>query len=136
MRRVTVTAVRPLPPVVSLDLYKMEPARLLGLVRRTAEHDRRAFTRLYDALAPMVRTAVDDIVADRVRADAVTSAAFVEAWQSAQQHTARGTDVAAWIHGLAVRRAEAPPAADETLPGAAPGRSTLAQLLQRTRPRR
>jgi hypothetical protein len=117
--------------VVSMAGYRVAPVRLLALVRGCAVKDRRAFTRLYDALSPAVTATVRAIVADRVRAEAVTSAAFLEAWHSAQQHTARGTDVAAWIEELAVRRAAEPQSGGDVAhrpQGAGP---TLAQLLQR-----
>jgi hypothetical protein len=110
--------------VVRLDVFRTEPVRLLKLVRLTAAMDRQAFTRLYHALAPTVTVAAYSIVSDRIRADAVTSATFVEAWKSAQQHTARGTDVAAWIRDVAVRRAGAAPADDELRP-----RSELTRFL-------
>jgi hypothetical protein len=103
-------------PVVRLDVFRIEPVRLLKLVRLTATKDRRAFTRLYHALVPTVTTSVRSIVSDRIRVEAVTSAAFVEAWKSAQEHTARGTDVAAWIRDVAVRRASTAPADDELRP--------------------
>jgi hypothetical protein len=120
------------PVVVSLAGYRVAPYRLLALLRGCAVKDRRAFTRLYDALSPAVTAAVRDIVTDRVQADAVTSAAFLEAWHSAQLHTGGGTDVAAWIEDLAVRRAGAPPAG-EVRHRTQAGGPTLAQLLQRPR---
>jgi hypothetical protein len=123
------------PVVVSLAGYRVAPNRLLGLLRGCAVKDRRAFTRLYDALSPAVTAAVQDIVTDRAQADAVTSEAFVEAWHSAQTHTARGTDVAAWIEDLAVRRAGGTPAGEEP-ERILVGGPTLAQLLQRTPARR
>jgi RNA polymerase sigma-70 factor (ECF subfamily) len=122
--------------VVSLARYRVAPNRLLGLLRGCAVKDRRAFTRLYDALSPTVTAAVRDIVTDRVRADVVTSEAFVEAWHSAQTHTARGTDVAAWNEDLAVRRAGGTPAGEVPEQRTRADGPTLAQLLQRTPARR
>jgi len=92
------------PPVVFLTAYRTQPARLLMLVRRMAANDRDAFTRLYDALLPEVAATVRPLRADPALADEVIAATFVEAWQSADLHTAPGTDVATWIDGIAARR--------------------------------
>ena len=97
-----------MPAVVSMAEYRTGPIRLLMLVRRVAAEDRGAFTRLYDALVVQVSATVRDILADPVRVDMVTSATFVEAWRSAGCHTAPGTDVAAWITSVAIRRAREP----------------------------
>ena len=91
--------------VVFLTEYRMEPARLLMLLRRSAAADRNAFTRLYHALAPNVNATVCEVL-DGDRAGEVAAATFLEAWQSADLHTAPGTDVAEWIIGIATRRAE------------------------------
>ena len=95
-------------PVVFLTTYRTEPARLLMLVRRMASNDRDAFTRLYAALLPDVTAIVRPRRDDAADADDVIAATFVEAWQSADAHTKRGTDVAAWIDEIALRRAEEP----------------------------
>ena len=92
-------------PVVFLTAYRTEPARLLMLVRRMASNDRDAFTRLYDALLPDVTAIVRPLQQDPGRRDEVVAATFVEAWQSADLYTKPGTDVAAWIDGIAARRA-------------------------------
>jgi sigma-70-like protein len=95
-------------PVVFLTAYRTEPARLLRLVRRMASNDRDAFIRLYDALLPDVTAIVRPRRDDPAAADDVIAATFVEAWQSADLHTRPGTDVAAWIDEIALRRAEEP----------------------------
>ena len=46
-----------------------------------------------------------DLTADPARARTLTAAAFVEAWQTANTHTA-DPDVAAWITGIATLLAE------------------------------
>jgi RNA polymerase sigma-70 factor (ECF subfamily) len=117
-------------PVVSLTDYRTGPERLRVLVRRVASHDRRAFARLYDALAPMITTAVYDIVVDRLRAEAITAAVFLEVWRCADRHIAPGTDVVGWIAGLALQEAETTPTTEELRNRQGDGR-TLAQLLQR-----
>jgi hypothetical protein len=94
-----------MPRVVVLAEYRTSNARLLTLVRRAAAEDREAFTRLYDALLPEISAAVGGLVADPVRVDAVTSAAFGEAWSVAKSHTGPRTDVAAWITDIALRLA-------------------------------
>lgn len=107
--------------VVFLGAYRTDPSRLLMLVRRVASDDRAAFTRLYDALLPQVSATVRSVVKDPERAAAVTSAAFVEAWLSADAHTALGTDIAAWITSIATRLA------GESTPALTPHPSSLDQ---------
>jgi DNA-directed RNA polymerase specialized sigma24 family protein len=92
-------------PVVFLTEYRDRPARLLRLLRRVAAADRVAFSRLYIALEPDVTAIVHEHLADDERAGEVTAASFLEAWQSADLHTAPGTDVAEWVTGIAARRA-------------------------------
>jgi DNA-directed RNA polymerase specialized sigma24 family protein len=92
-------------PVVFLTEYRDQPSRLLALLRRVATADQVAFTRLHIALAPDVAAIVHERLGDGERADEVTAATFLEAWQSADLHTAPGTDVAGWITGIAARRA-------------------------------
>jgi RNA polymerase sigma-70 factor (ECF subfamily) len=117
--------------VIVLAEYRTAPGRLLGLVRGTAAGDREAFTRLHDALASAVSTTVGAVVADTVRADAVASATFLEVWAAAGSHTAPGTDVAAWITGIALRRAEEPQVPDAANPGHVCDGAALAGLLAR-----
>lgn len=91
--------------VVYLTEYRGRPARLLSLLRRVAAADQAAFGRLYIALAPEVATIVHERIGDGDRAVEVVAATFLEAWQTADLHTAPGTDVAGWITGIAARRA-------------------------------
>ncbi|MET8150485.1 hypothetical protein ACIBSW_09430 [Actinoplanes sp. NPDC049668] len=91
--------------VVFLTEYRREPTRLLMLLRRSAADDRDAFTRLYHALSPDVHAIVHATLGDD-RVNEVAAATFLEAWHSADLHTAPGTDVAGWIIGIAARRAE------------------------------
>jgi DNA-directed RNA polymerase specialized sigma24 family protein len=97
-----------LPPVVFLTMYRTGPARLLMLLRRTAADDLDAFTRLYEALLPGVVARVCDALEDAERIEEVTAATFLEVWQSAEEHTEAGTDVAGWVTGIAARRAAEP----------------------------
>jgi RNA polymerase sigma-70 factor (ECF subfamily) len=109
------------------------------LVRRIAAEDKDAFTRLYDALLPEVSETIRGRLANASRADEIAAATFVEAWQEADLHTGPGTDVAAWIRGIAERRATEP---DDPRRGAHPARSrhgagvALGALLGRRPPRR
>jgi len=89
--------------VTALAAYRTSPGRLLDLVRRTAALDGEAFNRLYDALKPTVVATVGELTDDPARADAITSATFVMVWQTALVNTAAGTDVTAWVSGIAVR---------------------------------
>ena len=91
--------------VVFLPEYRDRPARLLRLLQRVAAADRVAFSRLHIALEPDVTAIVHEHLSDDVRAGEVAAASFLEAWHSADQHTAPGTDVAGWITGIAARRA-------------------------------
>ncbi|MEU7906873.1 hypothetical protein [Actinoplanes sp. NPDC049118] len=124
--------------VVFLTEYRREPARLLMLLRRSAAADRDAFTRLYHALAPDVHATVREVL-DGDRAREVAAAAFLEAWHSAELHTAPGTDVAGWIIGIAARRAEEqddPRTGTHPSHGARSHGETLAGLLHRRSMRR
>lgn len=134
-----------LPPVVFLTVYRTGRARLLMLLRRTAADDLDAFTRLYDALLPGVVSTVCDLLDDTERIEEVTAATFLEVWQSAEEHTADGTDVAGWVTGIAERRAaepDDPRALSHPSQGARPSGQTLGTLLgrragpRRVRPRR
>ncbi|RSM68480.1 hypothetical protein DMB66_13410 [Actinoplanes sp. ATCC 53533] len=91
--------------VVFLTEYRGQPSRLLMLLRRVAAADQAAFGRLYIALEPDVTTIVHERIGDDDRAAEVAAATFLEAWQTADLHTAPGTDVAGWITGIAARRA-------------------------------
>ena len=92
-------------PVVFLTEYRDRPSRLLTLLRRVSAGDQIAFGRLYLALEPDVTTVVQEQVGDDREAGEIAAATFLEAWQSADLHTAPGTDVAGWITGIAARRA-------------------------------
>ena len=94
--------------VIALAAYRTSPGRLLQLVRCTAALDREAFTRLYDALEPAVTATVGELADDPARVDAITSATFVMVWHAAIANTASGTDVMAWVTGIAVRLATEP----------------------------
>jgi hypothetical protein len=50
-----------------------------------------------------VTATVGELMDDPARADAITSATFVVVWQTAIVNTAAGTDVTAWVTGIAVR---------------------------------
>ncbi|GAA0816639.1 hypothetical protein [Spirilliplanes yamanashiensis] len=84
-----------------LAAYRTDPARLRHLVRGMAVLDRAAFTRLYEALSPAVTAGLTALMTDPARAREFTAAAFVEAWQTANAHTA-DEDVAGWITGVAM----------------------------------
>jgi RNA polymerase sigma-70 factor (ECF subfamily) len=78
---------------------------LIALVRRVAHADKRAFTQLYNELAPDVAAELRVAAPDPADAAAITSATFVEVWWLARFHTAQDTDVSAWVTGIAGRRA-------------------------------
>jgi DNA-directed RNA polymerase specialized sigma24 family protein len=78
---------------------------LIALVRHVAAADRQDFARLYQALAPVIRADLRAALPDPAESAAITSATFVEVWWLARFHTAPGTDVSAWITGIAIRRA-------------------------------
>jgi hypothetical protein len=103
--------------VTALAAYRTSPSRLLHLVRCTAALDRQAFTRLYDALKPVVTATVGELADDPAQADAITSATFVMVWQTAIGNTASGTDVAAWVTDIAVNLTAEP--VDTAGPGVA-----------------
>jgi hypothetical protein len=82
-----------------------EPCRLADLVRRVAQTDHGAFTDLYGTLSAAVLTEIRRTLPERVDAGAVNCATFVEVWSLAGFHCETGTDVPAWIAGIANRRA-------------------------------
>lgn len=134
-----------LPSVVFLTVYRTGSARLLMLLRRTAADDLDAFTRLYEALLPDVVATVCAALDDAEHIEEVTAATFLEVWQSAEEHTAAGTDVAGWITGIAARRAaepDDPRAHSHPSQAERPSGQTLGTLLgrkaiqRRPRPRR
>jgi DNA-directed RNA polymerase specialized sigma24 family protein len=81
-----------------------KPELFVQLVRRVARADRPAFASLYDTLSPRVSVQIQQTLPDRVDAAAICRATFVEVWWLARFHVALGTDVLAWIAGIAARR--------------------------------
>jgi hypothetical protein len=90
--------------VAPAGMRVLGPDRLFALIGRVGSGDRRAFAALHDAMSVEVRTRVGPRLTDPAAAS-VTTAVFIEVWMLARFHTTPGTDVNAWVLGIADRRA-------------------------------
>ena len=78
---------------------------LSDLVKRIADRDQTAFSRLYYLLVRPVFAQVCESLGSPAGAVPVTRAVFVEVWRLAPVSDARCDDALAWITGIAARRA-------------------------------
>ncbi|MDR2255258.1 MAG: sigma-70 family RNA polymerase sigma factor [Arthrobacter sp.] len=74
-------------------------------MQRSAGGDRDAFSRLYDALAPLVHGVCLRVVADRSLAEETSQEVMVQLWSQAGGYRAELGSVFAWAATLAHRRA-------------------------------
>lgn len=81
------------------------PESVNDLVKRVADRDRAAFSRLYRRLVRVVFIQVSEIVGRPSVAVAVTRAVFVEVWQLAPRCAAGQVDGLAWVTAIADHRA-------------------------------
>ena len=94
-RTVPLRAGPPGPPVADAD----------GLLRAVARGDERAFSGLYELVAPRVYGLIRRVLRDPAQAEEVTQEVLVEVWRtSARFDPSRGT-ATAWIFTIAHRRA-------------------------------
>ncbi|MGI5146276.1 hypothetical protein ACQEVC_07760 [Plantactinospora sp. CA-294935] len=89
------------PPVHTMSATES----LSDLVRRIADRDQAAFSRLYRRLVRSVFLQVCESLGSPADAVPVTRAVFVEVWRLAPVSDARRDDVLVWITGIAARRA-------------------------------
>lgn len=89
------------PPVHTVSAAES----LSDLVKRIADRDQAAFSRLYRRLVRSVFLQVCESLGSPAGAVPVTRAVFVEVWRLAPVSDTRRDDVLAWITGIAARRA-------------------------------
>lgn len=76
-----------------------------GLIRRSANGDRRAFAQLYDTLAPRVFGLILRVLVDRAQSEEVLQEVFLEVWQSAGRFAPKKGQGRTWVLTIAHRRA-------------------------------
>lgn len=75
------------------------------LVRRTAQNDRDAFSRLYDEVAPMVYGVALRVVRDPARAEEISQEVFLQVWDRAAGFDLTKGSARSWIAAIAHHRA-------------------------------
>jgi RNA polymerase sigma-70 factor (ECF subfamily) len=88
------------------DTDQQSPAALLqSLLERVATGDQRAFSELYDQVAPRVFGLVKRLLIDRAQSEEVTQEVFLEIWQTASRFDPNKGAATSWILTMAHRRA-------------------------------
>ncbi len=80
-------------------------ALLQTLLERVAAGDQRAFSELYDQVAPRVFGLVRRLLVDRAQSEEVTQEVFLEIWQTAPRFDPKKGAATSWILTMAHRRA-------------------------------
>ena len=75
------------------------------LLRRIADGDQAAFSRLYDEVAPRVLGLIRRLLIDHAQSEEVAQEVFLEIWQSASRFDEKKGGAATWILTMAHRRA-------------------------------
>jgi RNA polymerase sigma-70 factor (ECF subfamily) len=84
----------------------MDPVDVVGgLIQRTAQRDRDAFTQLYDMLAPRVFGLILRVLVDRAQSEEILQEVFLEVWQSADRFAPNRGQGRTWLLTIAHRRA-------------------------------
>lgn len=81
------------------------PERLRALLCLSSTGHVHAFSMVYDAVSPRIYGLVLSIVVDPEESEEITREAFVEIWRRSAAFDPRRTDAAAWMSGIAHRRA-------------------------------
>ncbi len=76
-----------------------------ALMRLVQQGDERAFTALYDRVAPVLLAAILRIVPERRDAESILLETFMQAWRSAARYSEERSPVLAWLHMIARSRA-------------------------------
>lgn len=76
-----------------------------SLLLRVAQGDQRAFSELYDRVAPRVLGLITRVLIDRSQSEEVAQEVFLEIWQSASRFAPNKGGAATWILTMAHRRA-------------------------------
>ncbi len=82
-----------------------DPESKESLLGRVAQGDRRAFSELYDQLAPRVLGLVRRLLLDHAQSEEVTQEIFLEIWQSASRFDPAKRAATTWVLTMAHRRA-------------------------------
>lgn len=75
------------------------------LLRRIAEGDQQAFSRLYDDVAPRVLGLIRRLLIDHAQSEEVAQEVFLEIWQTASRFDENKGGASTWILTMAHRRA-------------------------------
>jgi RNA polymerase sigma-70 factor (ECF subfamily) len=82
-----------------------DPESKEALLGRVAQGDKRAFSELYDQLAPRVLGLVRRLLVDHAQSEEVTQEIFLEIWQSASRFDPAKGAATTWVLTMAHRRA-------------------------------
>jgi RNA polymerase sigma-70 factor (ECF subfamily) len=83
----------------------VDPESKEALLGRVAQGDKRAFSELYDQLAPRVLGLVRRLLVDHAQSEEVTQEIFLEIWQSASRFDPTKGAATTWVLTMAHRRA-------------------------------
>ena len=83
----------------------VESASKESLLRRIAEGDQKAFSRLYDDIAPRVLGLIRRLLIDHAQSEEVAQEVFLEIWQTASRFDENKGGASTWILTMAHRRA-------------------------------
>ena len=83
----------------------VDPESKEALLARVAQGDKRAFSELYDQLAPRVLGLVRRLLVDHAQSEEVTQEIFLEIWQSASRFDPTKGAATTWVLTMAHRRA-------------------------------
>jgi RNA polymerase sigma-70 factor (ECF subfamily) len=83
----------------------VESASKESLLRRIAEGDQKAFSRLYDDVAPRVLGLIRRLLIDHAQSEEVAQEVFLEIWQTASRFDENKGGASTWILTMAHRRA-------------------------------
>lgn len=83
----------------------VESASKESLLRRIAEGDQKAFSRLYDDVAPRVLGLIRRLLIDHAQSEEVAQEVFLEIWQTASRFDENKGGSSTWILTMAHRRA-------------------------------
>ncbi|MEU8776808.1 ECF RNA polymerase sigma factor SigK [Streptomyces sp. NPDC048606] len=78
---------------------------LAEAMHRVAQGDKEAFSRLYDALAPLVFGIVVKVVRDRAQSEEVAQEVMIDLWRRAARYRPEAGSVTTWAATIAHRRA-------------------------------
>ncbi|WP_346768443.1 ECF RNA polymerase sigma factor SigK [Streptomyces sp. R301] len=78
---------------------------LAEVMRKVAQGDKQSFSRLYDALAPLVFGVVLRVVRDRSQSEEVTQEVMIDLWRQAARYRPVAGSVTTWAATIAHRRA-------------------------------